>query len=68
MYHPFCPCGYNLIRRDRYGPEIARLQQAEELAQRGYDIARRGGVYSDVVRDIKVSSSWSPLNHYSNAS
>ncbi|OBZ72455.1 pH-response regulator protein palA/RIM20 [Grifola frondosa] len=37
----------------RYGHEIARLAEAEALAKKGYDVARRGGVAPPVLHDIK---------------
>lgn len=39
---------------NRYGHEIARLTQAQAVAKRGHDIARRGGVAAAVLQDIKV--------------
>lgn len=39
----------------RYGHEIARLTQAQTTAKSGYDIARRGGVASPVLQDVKVN-------------
>lgn len=38
----------------RYGEEVARLMQANVVVKKGYDIARRSGVASAVVQDIKV--------------
>ncbi|THH30031.1 hypothetical protein EUX98_g4157 [Antrodiella citrinella] len=41
------------LEANRYGHEIARLSLAQALAQKGYDLARRGAVLNTVVNDIK---------------
>ncbi|GBE87997.1 pH-response regulator protein palA/RIM20 [Sparassis crispa] len=41
------------LEANRYGEEIARLNQALLTAKKGYDTARRGGVASAVLHDIK---------------
>ncbi|KZT07808.1 BRO1-domain-containing protein [Laetiporus sulphureus 93-53] len=41
------------IEANRYGYEISRLTQAQLVAKRGYDVARRGSVAQAVLHDIK---------------
>ncbi|KAI0775185.1 BRO1-domain-containing protein [Trametes elegans] len=41
------------LEAHNYGHEIARLSEAQTLAKRGYDAARRGGVAQPVQQDIK---------------
>ncbi|EGN99169.1 hypothetical protein SERLA73DRAFT_90416 [Serpula lacrymans var. lacrymans S7.3] len=41
------------LEANRYGLELARLFQAEITAKKGYNMARRGGVQSAVLQDIK---------------
>ncbi|KII89959.1 hypothetical protein PLICRDRAFT_159226 [Plicaturopsis crispa FD-325 SS-3] len=39
------------LEANEYGVELARLGQAQEDAKKGYNIARRGGVAEDVLKD-----------------
>ncbi|PCH42163.1 BRO1-domain-containing protein [Wolfiporia cocos MD-104 SS10] len=41
------------LEANKYGHEVSRLTQAQLLAKRGYDLARRGGVAQAVLEDIK---------------
>ncbi|KAI0367789.1 BRO1-domain-containing protein [Pilatotrama ljubarskyi] len=41
------------LEAHKYGHEIARLLEAQALAKKGYDLARRGGVAQPVQQDIK---------------
>ncbi|KAI0671768.1 BRO1-domain-containing protein [Trametes maxima] len=41
------------LESHKYGHEVARLIEAQTLAKKGYDIARRGGVAPAVQQDIK---------------
>ncbi|KAI0749790.1 pH-response regulator [Daedaleopsis nitida] len=41
------------LEAHKYGHEIARLMEAQALAKKGYDTARRGGVAQAVQQDIK---------------
>ena len=45
----------------RYGVEVGRLHLARVEAEKGYDIARRGGVVKAVQDDIKVYLTFSPF-------
>ena len=42
------------VEANMYGHELARLQQAQLSAKKGYDIARRNRVAASVLNDIKV--------------
>ncbi|KAI0359835.1 BRO1-domain-containing protein [Trametes cingulata] len=41
------------LEAHNYGHEIARLCEAQALAKKGYDLARRGGVAQPVQQDVK---------------
>lgn len=47
----------------RYGHEISRLTEAQSLAKRGFEVARRGNAAPAVMEDLKVGVHHSHLAH-----
>lgn len=45
-----------MLNWHRYGRELARLAEAQTLAKKGSDVARRGGAVLPVQQDIKVGA------------